>query len=428
MLVKSIICIRTLSFSLSVLALTITNNVYARWDPEAQTNKEEARMIGNWTGELFDKPFEMSLWPSPEFNRLTGAMIWGSCKAGVNLKYGTRGFYPGPEPSLPKEEMRYRIFAFGSLPEEFISRKEEMDFKFDNNQCPKIEFPGYSAKHALFFVSDASFSSLTAYIKNRSQADLEMQTGTFSRVEPSAQMIEAIEKLSSVGTYKQDKSSKITILDPGKNYLDVYDNNRFNPNLVYKTREFWINKLGGTEYGAKGEFEQEIVYTVQNIFHGKFDAKEPNIYNSRLIYRAYVETYGSQCFDYLEQPLKITESLNKIDGNGVVTPDARPATFFVEKRFYDRYNDYRPLLVKYVTEMSMRIAMRGISLQQILLASTIHKSTVEELIEGIPCDSATMRQLNENMWRDAHGQPSLQESDSVIKGADKETEVELLKD
>lgn len=417
------------SLILCCLMLIINSSVYAGFDPNSFSYKKSAPLVGTWAGKLFDKPFEISIWPSPEFQRLTGAMIWGSCKTAINIEYIFPSLFSRHKLSLPNQGIYKRLFSFGTLSEGFISDREEIIFKFNDNKCPKESYPGYSRKYPLYFISDPSYSTLTAYIQKKNHTTLEKQTGTLSRVKPTVPMNEAIQKLSIIKIFKLDRNSKIAIDDPDKNYLDVVESNKFNPNLVYKTKDYWQSKLGKMDrYGSKREVQQDIINSVKNTFDGVFDAKEPNIYNYRLIYRAYVEAYGGYCRDYLDEPLQITESLNEIDENGVVTRDRKPVTFFVENRFYDKYDAYRPVLTDYVRKVGMGIALSGGSIGGIMTAMTVHKETVDKIISNISCDSATMRQLNENMWRSAHGQPSLQASGGAIKGAEKETEAALLKD
>ncbi len=204
---------------------------------------------------------------------------------------------------------------------------------------------------------------------------------------------------------------------------------RVKPNLVYKTKQYWIGTLGRMDgYNLKHEDQKKIVIALKNTFDGVFNAKQPDVsaYNFALTYRAYVQAYGRHCRAYLKQPLKITEMLNRIDKHGVVHKDKRPGIFYIEKRFYETYDAYRATEVRYFTDTAMSIVSRGGSMGSIYTAATIYPETINAVISSIPCDSATMRQLNENMWRKAHGKSSLQSAGGSIKGSEKETEAKKL--
>ncbi len=219
------------NFILCSIMLFMHTFAHAGFDKKSYYYKDSAPLVGAWAGELLGKPFEISLWPSPEFRRLTGAMIWGECKAALNFTHMHRGNYKSRGLSLPKQGIYKRLFKFGGLPESFIRKREKIDFKFTNNNCPKY-FPGYAKKYCLYFISDPNFSTLTPYIQKRNQPTLEKQAGTLSRVKPTVQMKDSIQKLDRVKIYKLDSNAKITILDPGKKYLDVVESNKFKPGLA----------------------------------------------------------------------------------------------------------------------------------------------------------------------------------------------------
>ena len=418
-----------------LVILTISTAVHGEFGRDSSTYQKTGPVIGTWSGTLFDKPLELSLWASPTWeNRLTGAMIWGSCKTGAQIELVSPSVYRRYKLSLPDEEIYELLFSFGSLSEDFINSRAEMlntkeRLDFGSNNCPEFGYPGYSREHKLYFISDPAYSTLTAYIQKTNQGTLQEEPGKLTRSAPTETMNGVIEKLSVLTDYELEYSSAIAVRDPGSNYLEVAEDNRFNPNLVYKTRDYWLNRVPSMQtYLSRGDAQLAIVDSIKNTFDGEFGAREPNIYNRRLTYRAYVRAYGARCRDHLQEPLQVTEELREVDSYGTVTWAPGPDVFVVEKRFYDRYRSYRSLEVEYATKMSMRVALSGRPISDIMDIASLHPDTVSELLSNIPCDSATMRQLNENMWRSAHGEPSLQKIRGAIAGAEEETEVELLRE
>ena len=59
----------------------------------------------------------------------------------------------------------------------------------------------------------------------------------------------------------------------------------------------------------------------------------------------------------------------------------------------------------------------------ILGGVTRHEDTVDKVLSGLSCSSATMRQLRRNMWLRANGRDSLQATGEHLPGAEAESQV-----
>lgn len=383
MLTKLNRCIRATSILSGVLAFAITGQLFAQaWDLDKHQSKEEAQIIGNWSGELLGKPFEIALWPDPEFPRLIGTIIWDSC---ITTTYAEWSWTPVTQtkPSFPDEVSTNRIFKFGVWPETYVRTGEpdgERSFKFGNNNCQENPDPypaGYRLEqidHRFYFVSDESHASLTFYTQKKGDAAVEKHE-TLSRSRPSAQMSVAIKELSQLENYKQDNSSVATIADPSKNYLDVYESLIFDPSLIYsKDWYYW-----------KEHYDFAAAKVLSPVFNGEF-ADVKTVRDDEAYYSAYVslmETYNSECNEYIDDKtvVKVSHSSTRRDQYGNYDKNSVTRNIEIERRYSDTYIKAK--------EAHMRQFNRHAELHRVM----------ERLYATEGCDSPTTYQLLENYHR-----------------------------
>jgi|GEM_PF-6191471 len=191
---------------------------------------------------------------------------------------------------------------------------------------------------------------------------------------------------------------------------------RIKPGLVYKPSQYWTDALG-TYY-----LEHEIAATLKNVFDGVYeeiDYTEPHL---RLIYYHYVLAYDAHCRDSIQDPVSKAFVAVETDQFGQVDRD-ESEPFWVEHKFEQRFDEYYTWNKKWIAGVMMAQAASGNIVQQGMNAATLHSSVMNRVVSTSECDTATMRQFQENLWRATHSRPSLQQSGESISGAEAETEV-----
>lgn len=203
---------------------------------------------------------------------------------------------------------------------------------------------------------------------------------------------------------------------------------RVKPGLVYKTSSFWEKKLTG--YDSSGVIRQDsekgiLLQVIKDTFDGVFYTDEASTSDFPILYRGFARAYGRRCSDYLEHPIKITLYRTETDQFGFETKEVA-AHYFIEKSFYEKFNAYDSVFAGYLLKTSSRKVLKGASVERTLSSANVHHDTMDTIVSGISCTSATMRQLRRNIWLRAHDQPSLQDSGEAIPGAAKESETHIL--
>jgi hypothetical protein len=408
MLVKRIVCIRTLSLSLGLLVLTITSSLYALgWNPKEPQSAEEAQIIGNWVGELFGKPVEVTLWPSPEVRRLTGTMILNSCitSTGAGL---SRTPVSQIAPSFPDEISTNRIFDFGVTPEGYIRTGEPVGksgFRFsNNNNCSKPPDPypmGYPIEqigHRFFFVSDESHTSLTVYTQETGEAAVEKHE-TLTRSEPSAQMSAAIEELSSLENYKQDKTSEIVIHDPSKRYLDVLVNAKFVVNGVDINNTDFLTAENKDWYYFRDKYDMKMAAIISNILWGEFKPayEEPYYF---YLYKVLLETHAVKCEALIDNKSTIKTKTTTTTRKPYYATEYETNVGYVEvdSRYVDAYIEARERM-----DSPNRVTSYGLEYMTVLIPMYVNR-----FFDSEKCSSPTSLRFMENYYRSMVGKPALQ--------------------
>ena len=203
---------------------------------------------------------------------------------------------------------------------------------------------------------------------------------------------------------------------------------RVKPGFVYKTRAYWIELLTGDDRGwmLDTDDREVLLYTIRDTFDGIFFTKGASVSDFPLLYRGFTRSYGRRCRDILEDPISITITRTETDQYGYEKKEIG-APFIIEKSFYQKFDAYEPIAIDYTARAGLRGAMSGASMGAIQGRITRHDDTVDRVLAGLSCTSATMRQLRMNFWLRAHDKPSLQESGERIAGAEAESQVDVLK-
>jgi thiol:disulfide interchange protein DsbA len=203
---------------------------------------------------------------------------------------------------------------------------------------------------------------------------------------------------------------------------------RVKPGLVYKTYAYWTELLTGNDRGWLPDTDEKKLplHTIRDTFDGIFFTKGASVSDFPLLYRGFTRAYGRRCRNVLEDPISITITRTETDRYGYEKEEVGKP-FIIEKSFYQKFDAYESVEIDYTARTGMRMAMRGASMGSIQESITLHEGTVDKLLSGLSCTSATMRQLRMNLWLRANDRPSLQESGERIPGAEAESQVDVLK-
>ncbi len=203
---------------------------------------------------------------------------------------------------------------------------------------------------------------------------------------------------------------------------------RIKPGLVYKTSSFWEKKLLGDDssgFMAQSDKRTVLLKVIKDTFDGTFYTKESKSWDFPLLYRGFARSYGEGCFNYLQDPIEVTEKLitRKRFGPDEVD-EGKP--YPMEGSFYEKFDAYTAVESAYAMNAMSALAASGASVGEMLGPLYVHKDTMDAIVANIPCTSATMRQLRMNVWLRAHDQPSLQDAGEAIPGAAEESEIHIL--
>jgi hypothetical protein len=187
-------------------------------------------------------------------------------------------------------------------------------------------------------------------------------------------------------------------------------------NLVRKSQQYWD--------GYKTDMIREI-------FDGGFGAAIDENAQFQSVFCAYVEMFSKNCPDCLpadHQTVTVTQKTNrKFDQFGnVISEDIATATIEMDSRFVDSYSKFNSTAALRSQGMQMALAaQRQGGTQGMLRGLFALAFDTQKFFADHSGKSAAMRQLNENFLRAIRGEPSLQQSDGKIDGAQAETDKNL---
>ncbi len=183
----------------------------ATWGPDSPAYRHEAPIIGTWKGEFQGKIFEIAIWPDSTSHKLTGAMVWGECRAvlglsGIDLHGAIAGATKEKFDATPNLD-RY-LFGMASYPNQV---------NMPGNRCPGEGRPGYGGFH---LNTDESFSLLTMYSYATYPA-LKKHPGTLQRSVPSRKLAEVVRWLDTKTSVTLTTMAENVVFDPTLNYFQL---------------------------------------------------------------------------------------------------------------------------------------------------------------------------------------------------------------
>jgi hypothetical protein len=173
--------------------------------------------------------------------------------------------------------------------------------------------------------------------------------------------------------------------------------NVINTGLVHKSKTFWKS--------FKGDLIREV-------FDGDFGKHVGESTDFQLLFTDYVEAYSKRCRASL--PVKhVTLTYTQGVGSNLVTGKIE-----MDARFEEPYRAYYGTATSTMGTALSLIITKG---PERLLKDFTEPSDTDQFFGRASCQSASMRQLGENLLRAAKSQPSLQREGATIPGAAAET-------
>ncbi len=195
---------------LPIVLLLCVYPAAANWGPDSTRYREEAQVIGAWTGEYSGQSFEVALWPSREGHELTGVMVWGDCKAWVRVS--------GWDLDRENPNLKQIVEANPGLEGYLYSFSSNPGMtKIRGSRCLGKDWPGYSQ---LFFNADKSLRELEA-LSYSTYPKLKKLSSTLTRSAPSPRLAEAIEQMARKHSYGFTSMAREVLYDPTLNYFDL---------------------------------------------------------------------------------------------------------------------------------------------------------------------------------------------------------------
>jgi hypothetical protein len=187
--------------------------------------------------------------------------------------------------------------------------------------------------------------------------------------------------------------------------------------LVRKSRAYWDG------------YQTDMI---REVFDGGFGAAVDENQQFQLLFCTYVEMYSAKYAALLpanHQTVTITQNTNrKFDNNGnLVNQDSRSTTVEVDSRLAPKYRQFAEGLGSSKNGLGPAIAAMasGASPRGMISNLLAPARDMQRFFANHDGKSAAMRQLNENFLRGATGEPSLQQADGKIDGAQAETDKDL---
>lgn len=181
---------------------------------------------------------------------------------------------------------------------------------------------------------------------------------------------------------------------------------------VYKNKYYWL------------KFDDSRV--LESLFHGRFNSIDINR-RFRNYYLAFVGIYSQRCSQYMAEDrvrIAIMETTTRRDGFGNLVGEntSQVDTIHVERRFYATYAAYGEQAQMTPME-ALNFAIQTIETGgRTLYADLSDTGDMSAFVNGTPCQSATMVQMKENLYRKAHGLRSLQDDKVAVPNASIESD------
>ena len=176
--------------------------------------------------------------------------------------------------------------------------------------------------------------------------------------------------------------------------------------LVYKNRSYW------SQFQASEE--------LNNLFSGE---QVPSVIH-RSLYVSYVNTYSEVCGKYLPPDSKTFKSFT-LTKQGYITKEEDVRYIRVHPQFVENYRSYQDdpgFIAKWETiQKILRGGIKSFSSEVMSELFEPHLG-MQEFVKRAGCQSATMKQMSENVLRQATEQPSLQAAGLRIPQADQESD------
>jgi len=187
--------------------------------------------------------------------------------------------------------------------------------------------------------------------------------------------------------------------------------------LVRKSRAYWDG------------YQTDMI---REVFDGGFGAAIDEDQLFEKLFCTYVEMYSAKYAALLpadHQTVTLTQKTNrKFDQNGnLISEDTGTFTVEMDSRFVAKYREFYASLTSRGAGMRGAAAamMSGASPRAMVNDLMAPARDIQKFFANHDGKSAAMRQLNENLLRGANGEPSLQQADGKIDGAQAETDKNL---
>ena len=170
--------------------------------------------------------------------------------------------------------------------------------------------------------------------------------------------------------------------------------------LVHKSSAYWSSYKSAT---------------MRQVFDGAFDAQLEREAQFRFLFGSYVEQFSDNCRAYLPSHYDVRTIVHMVNGSPVDSTAIAIDYRFLPK--YDEYSGGSGGAARESVRDGMAILTGGVGVLAPLF-------DVPAFFSRERCNSATMRQLGENLLRAATGKPSLQAAGQSIAGAAAESDAE----
>lgn len=302
-----------IKYLLAFITAINCSHLSAAWGPDSPNYKEEAPLVGTWVGQANGKPIEISAWPNRENNKLSGAMVWGDCTAGIHIEKLKATAEDAQVIEQVKPKLDEHIYSLSS----FLLKGDNL-----SNDCPDTGHPGFAQ---FYLQSDEQIESLTIFSQNNS-SNLVRGPRPLARGIPSRFLIEVLEYLAdSDEQYTLSSRARMSIFDSSNNFLTtstLLDNKR----LTNLANHYYVSELGGI-YRI-----DEINEGNQGEFYFYLKVVDLGQHNSKLLFEI-DENAGSGEFKPIEQILSLSlfdqseqcGIIRKPPSTATISPSVRPS-------------------------------------------------------------------------------------------------------
>ncbi|MCB1676220.1 MAG: hypothetical protein KDI01_08015 [Halioglobus sp.] len=193
------------------------------------------------------------------------------------------------------------------------------------------------------------------------------------------------------------------------------------PGYVYKAGRFWA---GLPDFDIpRMTFDGDFSFSINQRFPAH--------------YLTFLTLYSERCKTHIADPVTETTQWDEVTmrGNIELNRIHRTASITMERRFYPKYREYQALGTTQDIGTLFDAVLKGGQDGGAALTSTLGRMITRELhgliawadfFDQAPCTSATLFQMQENLFRAAHASPSLQASGTTVRHAAAETQSDLV--